>query len=353
MGFNYQECVSFGSTILKRVGVDSASAEAVSEGVCEASLRGVDSHGIRLLPHYIESARLGRKNGKPSFKLRETYPGTLSIDADNAFGLAAGRYAVKQGMLRADKLGVCVVSVKNSSHPGAMASTSLFAARAGYMCFGFTNADALILSTNGTRPFFGTNPICFAAPRQHEDPFCVDMALSKVPWNKILLHKANDEQLPEGIAADKDGNQTLDPAMASSLFAAGGYKGFALAAMVELLCGVISGENFGRDIPPMYKAPMSEGRNLSQFYIVIKPDITLSMDDYFKQMAAFSDAIRAEPSVPDERVVAPNDPQIETARMRTQSGIPIDPVTLEFLEKVSREYGVPFPRHVEAQRQNI
>ena len=348
MAYEYNSFLDFTKTVLGLTGLSDHSSLAVAEGVCEASLRGVDSHGIRLLPHYINSALSGRKNGNPDYKIFETYPGALSLDADNAFGLAAGRYAVEQGMLRAEKFGVCVISVKNSSHPGAMASTALVAARKGYLCFGFTNADALVLSTNGTRPFFGTNPICFAAPRDKEEPFCVDMAISKTPWNRVLLHKANNEVLPEGLVADSEGNETLNPNSAASLFPVGDYKGFALAAMVEVLCGVMTGGPFGRDIPPMYKASMSKGRHLAQFYIVIKPDISLSMDDYLKQMAAFTEAVRLEPSASGQPVMVPNDPQIVTATQRLKTGIPIDPVTLQALQEIADKYEIDFPQPVTA-----
>lgn len=346
MAYHYNSILDFSKSVLGLSGLSTHSLLAVAEGVCEASLRGVDSHGIRLLPHYIDSALSGRKNGNPDYRVSETYPGAISVDADNAFGLAAGRFAVEQGILRAEKYGMCAVSVKNSSHPGAMASTALFAAREGYLCFGFTNADALVLSSNGTRPFFGTNPICFAAPRDKEEPFCVDMAISKTPWNRVLLHKANNEVLPEGLVADSEGNETLDPNSAASLFPIGDYKGFALAAMVEVLCGVIAGEPFGRDIPAMYKASMSKGRRLAQFYIVIKPDISLSLQDYLKHMKAFSEAVRSEPSASGKPVMVPNDPQIATAADRLESGIPIDPVTLKALREIAEKYEINFPEPV-------
>ena len=73
-------------------------------------------------------------------------------------------------MKMSNKYGVGIVAVKNSSHPGALASIVLEAAK-NYICWGFTHADSLLLSSNGKRAYFGTNPICFAAPRKNEEPF--------------------------------------------------------------------------------------------------------------------------------------------------------------------------------------
>ena len=86
----------------------------------------------------------------------------------------------------ANKFGVGIVAVKNSSHPGALASMALRAARKNYIAFAFTHADSLMLSHNGKKAYFGTNPICFAAPRKEKEPFCIDMATSMISWNKLL-----------------------------------------------------------------------------------------------------------------------------------------------------------------------
>ena len=112
----YQQLLDFARTVLDKVGLDEFSQQAVSEGLCEASLRGVDSHGIRLLPHYVESALRGRKNPRPNFNFQLKFPAVGYLDADNAFGHAAGRKAVDHAAALASSLGIGVVAVGNSSH---------------------------------------------------------------------------------------------------------------------------------------------------------------------------------------------------------------------------------------------
>ena len=250
----------------------------------EASLRGVDSHGVRLLNHYVLSAVKGRKNPKPNYKFYKSFPALGVLNADNAFGHAAGIKAIDICMKIANKLGVGIVAVKNSSHPGALASMTLRAARKNYIAFAFTHADSLMLSHNGKKSYFGTNPICFAAPRKEKEPFCIDMATSMISWNKLLKLRNQKKFLPDNLAADFEGKVTKNPSKARSLLAAGSYKGYALASMVEILCGIFTGMNFGQSIPAMYKFPMNKPRKLGQFYIVFKPNAAVSLNVFLKRM---------------------------------------------------------------------
>ena len=186
---SYKKLLNYTNKVLIKSKVNKFCAKIVSLGLCNASLRGVDSHGIKLLPHYIRSVLFGRKNPKPKFKFSKKFKCIQLLDADNGFGLSAGYIAVKKCVEIARTYGVGVVGVKNSSHPGALASIVLEQAKKGYLIFGFTHADSLQLTYGGTNPYFGTNPICFAAPRGRLEPFCLDMATTKISWNKLLNYK--------------------------------------------------------------------------------------------------------------------------------------------------------------------
>ena len=338
----YDELTAFTRRVLDWAGLDEFSAEAVTLGLCQTSLRGVDSHGIRLLPHYVRSAREGRKNPRPDFTFTQTFPAMGCLDADNAFGHAAGMKAIGHGIEMAAQYGIGAVGVANSSHPGAMATFALHAAQQGYIAFAFTHADSLLLSTNGTRPFFGTNPVCMAAPRKGGSPYCLDMATSAIPWNRLLLYKSKGEQVPPGLAADANGDPTTDPDAATCLLPTGGYKGYALASMVEVLCGVFTGMAFGRDIPAMYKAPIEQPRRLGQFYMVLNPGGCIDADLFGERMAQLADAVHAEPAKPGSDVMWPGDKEDREAARRLVDGIPIDPATDEALRGFAQQLSVPF-----------
>ena len=309
--------------LLLKNGANEYSAESVSLGLSETSLRGVDSHGIRLLPHYINALVNGRINGKPDFKINNKFPCFIGLDADNGFGHAAGFKSVEIGIKLADKFGLCAISVFNSSHPGAMASFALKAAKNNLCCFAFTHADSLIQSFNSKDLFFGTNPICFAAPRAHEEPFCVDMAPTYSPWNKILDYKEKGLKLDNNIAIDSEGNPTIDPEKARALLPIAGYKGYALASLVEVLCATFSGMNFGKHIPSMYGSSIKEPRKLGQFYILMRPDVNVELEEFTNNLHLMSEEIRSQESQNNNPVLVPNDPQIIESRKRLKNGIPL------------------------------
>ena len=337
----YENLIQFHHEILTAIGLDEYSVDAVATGLCETSLRGVDSHGVRLLPHYVKSSLSGRKNPQPKYKISKTFPSVAHLDADNAFGHAAGMEAIDVAMDIAEMQGIGIVAVSNSSHPGAMASMALKAARKGYIAFAFTHADSLLLSHNGTRPYFGTNPICFAVPRREKDPYCLDMASSIVPWNRVLMYKNSKKQLQNGVAADSNGNLTTNPDEAASLIPTGSYKGFGIASMVEVLCGIYTGMQFGRAIPSMYKAPMVEPRHLGQFYMVMRLDGVVDTKQFLSAMQAMSDEVRNEPALFGEEVMMPGDPETNTAKIRMREGVPIEEKTVESFNKISKDYDIP------------
>ena len=336
----YEDLVFFTSSALKLAGLNDFSLQAVTTGLCETSLRGVDSHGVRLLPHYVNSANSGRKNPKPKFQVDKKFPSIAHLNADNAFGHAAGMKAIDIGMNMAETQGIGSVAVSNSSHPGAMASMALKAARKGYIAFAFTHADALILSHNGTRPYFGTNPICFAAPRAQGEPYCLDMATSIVPWNRIILNRNSDSPLDQGIAADENGKETLDPHKASAVMPTGSYKGYGLASMVDILCGVYTGMAFGRDIPAMFTTEMSNTRNLGQFYIVMRTDAVLSAENFIRKMQQMTNEVRSEPATDGESVMLPGDPEIICAKERMKNGIPLDDQTYIAFKEMANSHKI-------------
>ena len=338
---NHKNLKKFISKILIKVGLDKHSRMSVTTGLYEASLRGVDSHGVRLLNHYVLSAVKGRKNPKPNYKFYKSFPALGVLNADNAFGHAAGIKAIDICMKIANKLGVGIVAVKNSSHPGALASMTLRAARKNYIAFAFTHADSLMLSHNGKKSYFGTNPICFAAPRKEKEPFCIDMATSMISWNKLLKLRNQKKFLPDNLAADFEGKVTKNPSKARSLLAAGSYKGYALASMVEILCGIFTGMNFGQSIPAMYKFPMNKPRKLGQFYIVFKPNAAVSLNVFLKRMQILTFQVRNQKSrTRKSKVMMSNDPEIQNAKIRRKKGIPLDNETLMQMKNLSQKYNI-------------
>jgi ureidoglycolate dehydrogenase (NAD+) len=319
-------------TLLAR-GVCAESAQHVAASLAQTSLRGVDSHGIQLFPHYCRAVDAGRISKNPRFSFADTSPTTAILDADDAFGHHAGVVAIDHAVALAKTSGMGAVPVKNSSHFGAAAYFGLRAAANGCIGLAFTNADALIKAHGSKEAFTGTNPICFTAPIEGEEPFCLDMATSLVSWNKVVNHRRTGQPIPENWACDAEGQAVTDPNEARSLQPAGLYKGFGLSLVVDVLCALLSGGPTSKDLLPMYQK-IEARRKISHFFMALDISRFSAPADFGRRMRDLVQRARTLPPLDAQvAVMVPGDPEKKTFKERTETGLPIDDVKFaEFVE---------------------
>lgn len=307
------------------------STDHVVASLIQTSLRGVDSHGINLFPHYCRAVEAGRVNGNPDIRISRPAASVATVDADHAFGHHAGAVAMGKAIELAMETGIGTASVRDSTHFGAAAYFGLMAPERDCLGFAFTNADALVKAYGARDAFFGTNPICFTAPMEGEGPFCLDMATSLVSWNKINNFRRENREIPPHWAFDAEGKSVTDPHAARTLNPAGEYKGFGLGMMVDILCSVLTGSLISKDIMPMYAPPLdSTKRRLSHFFMAI--DIARFSDPgrFRKNLQGMVERIRTmEPLVSDGEVMVAGDPEKKSLARRTVEGIPVDDVKYE------------------------
>ena len=285
----------FLNQVLLASGVSQQCALHVAKGLHEASLRGVDSHGVRLLPHYISGVAHGRINPAPVFNFQQTSSATLLLDADHGFGHAAGVVAMEHAIAIAGDAGVGVVSVRNSSHCGALAGFSEIACGHGMLGFAATHATPKVRSPGGNRPFIGINPISISAPMESEDPLTFDSAPTAFSNNKVKQYAEDGLPLPQGVGADAMGMPTINANDVEMLLPIGDYKGFGLAILVELLCGFLSGMPVGPKVSAMYGNSLSEKRYLSQFYMAIDIKRFVDVASFEARLKSFVETLRSEP----------------------------------------------------------
>ena len=333
---------TFVGAILRRAGVREDVAEAVAQGLTQASLRGVDSHGVRLLPHYVAGVKGGRINPDPTYRFRRTSSSTGVLDADHTFGHAAGLDAARHAVALAQEAGTGQVAVRNSSHFGAAAYFALEIAKHDMIGLCFSSTDALIRTHGGTRPFLGNNPLCLAAPCDGEEPVCLDMATSVVTFNRIRQWRDAGERLPAGVAADGTGRETEDPCAVASLLPIGGYKGYGLSLAIEILCSLLTGMPYGPHIPKMFEAPLSEQRRLGQFVAAWRIDCFEEPAQFKRRLAQLIGELRAEPRMEAEvPVQVAGDPEKRAAEERRRLGIPLSRREFDALNALAREAGLP------------
>lgn len=332
---------SFIYAVLLKTDVREDVASFVTEGLTQTSLRGVDSHGVRLLPHYIEGVKKGRINPNPNYRFHKTNLSTGMFDADHTFGHAAGMEAVKNVVSLAKEAGTGHVAIYNSSHFGAAAYYALEIAKHDMIGMSFSNTDALVQTYGGKRPFLGNNPMAIAAPCEGEEPFCLDMATSVVTFNKVRQWREMGQEAPPGTGADREGNETTSPHDMVMLSPFGGYKGFGLGFAIEMLCSILTGMPYGPNIPKMFEAPMNQKRFLGHFLIAMRIDSFQPIDLFKKRLSQLMNEIRREPRKnSDIPIQIAGDPEKNVFLERTQNGLPLSLRDYELFKKLGGQYQI-------------
>jgi ureidoglycolate dehydrogenase (NAD+) len=204
-----------------------------------------------------------------------------------------------------------------------------------------THSSSVVVPHGGTQRYFGTNPISIAFPRAAGEPVCLDMATSQVAWNKVLNARIEGRDLDPGLAVDADGKPTVDPQKARAAIPLGGpvygYKGYGLAFMIDLLCGVMNGMTFGRRINNMYE-DLDQPRKLGHFLLALDPGRfagAATMETTVDELIA---DLRAQ-----GEILFPGEPELLEEKIRIAQGIPIDDEALKDMREWSAKLGVPPP----------
>lgn len=329
---------------LARCEVDDASRLAVARALVTASRMGTDSHGLRLLPHYVAAVQGGRINPRPAMRFTRRLAGTGYLDADDGFGHLAGYTAIEHAIAMADEVGIGAVAVGRSSHFGAAGCYALEAAERGYVGLATSNADALVSLHHGQGSFHGTNPIAFAAPVPDQPPYLLDMATSSIPWNRVKQYAAIGRELPPDVVVDRRGSLTTDASQAASLLPLGGadfgFKGAGLAGMAEVLSATLTGMIHGFRMLPMSGGDMSTPRGVGHFLLVMRPDAFAEREVYDRGMLDYLEDLRAQPALQGREVLAPGDREWACQARRDAEGIPLDSANVAAYAELAEQLGV-------------
>lgn len=239
---------------LLAAGAGEATARAATDAMMHGSRHGVDSHGVRLLDHYVTALEGGRIKREPQMRFVTQFGAIATLDADAAHGAYAAYEAMRHAVSLAGRFGIGAVAIRNSSHFGPAGAFAMEAVKAGYAGFCVCNSDSFVRLHEGAQRFHGTNPIALAVPVAGERPWLLDMATSAIPYNRIQLYKSLGLPLPQGTASDPNGQDVIDPHAADMLAPLGGafgFKGAGLAGLAEILSAVFSGAMLSHEISPM------------------------------------------------------------------------------------------------------
>lgn len=233
-------------------GLGAEEAQVLSDVLVTADCAGVHSHGVMRVGAYAELVRAGIwRSGLRPRALREG-PSFLLLDAEGCVGPVAAVEGMRRCVAKARTTGLAGVWVRSAGHFGRAGYYAELAAREGMVGIALANAAPSLPPWGGRERVLGNNPVAVAFPRLEAPPVVLDMALSVAAQGRVRLAAERGDRIPVGWALDPQGNPTDDPhqALQGALLPVGGYKGYGMAVVVDVLTGVLAGGAFGRRVAP-------------------------------------------------------------------------------------------------------
>ena len=328
--------------LLVAAGASAEEAEIIARYNVGANLVGHDSHGIILIPQYIDRIKAGHiVPGAPWDIVQET-PTTTVIDGNWGFGYVVNDRAMHYTIEKAKKQNVAVATVRRQSHIGRLASYPLLASAQGMIAM--ITADSgrsskAVAPYGGAKARLGTNPICFAIPSNLEGPLVFDMATSAAAAGKINVATARGEQVPAGWLIDAEGKPSTDPRVLRSggallpLGGTEGYKGTGLAAIVEILSGLLTGLGFGIDPAGRH----NDGCFMAVFNVAAFRDLAT----FKAEVTDFAHYLKDTPLAQGfTEVFYPGEVEFRKEQDRKKNGVPIEDATWKRLQDLATGYGI-------------
>lgn len=343
---DHEKLTRFVQAAFEKLGVPKDDAQIAAETLVAADLRGVDTHGvIRFSPHawYVKWLSEGSMTAKPNIQVISETPSTALLDGDRGIGMVIGHRAMELAIDKAKSCGIGMVGVRNSRHYGMSAQYAMQALPHDMIGIAMTNAGRQVVPTFGREARFGTNPMCFAVPADKELPFVLDMATTTAAAGKLELAARLEKSIPTGWALDEKAQATQDPRVAQQarrLLPLGGsrdngsHKGYGLAVLVEILCGVLTGT---------VTALNADQDPRGHFFGAIRVDAFRPVAEFKQDMDRLIRELKSTPPIEGQkRVYVAGEIEFETAEERAERGIPLLPSVLKGLREVSEQLGVPY-----------
>jgi LDH2 family malate/lactate/ureidoglycolate dehydrogenase len=333
------------TAIFRKMNVPPADAELAADVLVTSDLRGVETHGVsNMLRNYINSYNSGIYNPRPNVRIVRESPTTATMDSDGGLGIITTPRAMQMAIQKAEQTGIGMVTINNGRHLGLASYHAMLALDHDMIGMCMTSTRPSVVPTFGAEPRLGTNPIAFAAPAKEEPPFVLDIATSAVASNKFGLARRLGVQLEPGMIADAEGTPIMEEAFVPDKFFGlplgstrelGSHKGYGLGGMVDVMCGILSGNGFG----------MTSGAqgNYSHMVAAYKIDAFTPVNEFKEMMDDFLRSLKDTPPAPgQERVLYAGLPEAETLEERQANGIPLHPEVIQWFQDTCGELDISY-----------
>jgi uncharacterized oxidoreductase len=314
-------------TIVRAGGSDAREAKIVADNLVTANLTGHDSHGVGMIPRYVDSLLEGGLKVNQHPKMMFDGGAMISLDGQQGYGQVIGLEAMEIGIARARQHGLCVMGLGRSHHLCRIGQWAEQAVAAGLVSLHFTNviSRSIVAPHGGADARFGTNPMTVGIPIPGEPPFILDMATSAVAQGKIRVAHNKREKVSPDWLIDDAGKPTADPKFGviepfGALRTFGLHKGYGLAVVCELLGGALTGGGTWHSDDRSKKRVWN-----GMLTILIDPKRMGTADVFGAETTAFLESLRRSPVAPGfDKVRIAGEPERETRAKRERDGIAVD-----------------------------
>lgn len=316
-------------TIVERGGSLPEEAGRVAQHLVDANLAGHDSHGVGMLPRYVDNLLAGVLKPNQQLAVRSDHGALLTLDGQAGYGQAIGVQAMQLGIERARAHGVAVLGLADTHHLGRIGAYAELCVAQGFVSIHFVN----VISPPHVAPFggsdarFATNPMCVGVPMADaEAPMVLDFATSRIAYGKARVAHHRGQPVAAGALIDEAGRPTRDPGTLfreprGAMLPFGGHKGYGLAVACEILAGALCGGS------TLHAAPSSDAIINNMLSFIVDPERLGTAAHLAQEARAFADWVKASPPSRETAVMLPGDPERASRERRSREGIQIDATT--------------------------
>lgn len=338
------QLLDFATDIYVAAGMPRDDARLAADTLVQADLWGHQSHGVMRLSWYAARLKAGvcEPVARPELVVDAGAIGVM--DGHDAMGQVLTARAMEDAIRRAKAHGIGAVALRNSNHFGTAMYFTLMAARAGCVGFLSTNASPAMAPWGGRKKTVGTNPWSWAAPAGGHAPMVLDIANTGVARGKIYLARQKGLPIPEGWAISAEGAPTTDPAeaIAGIILPMAQHKGYAIAAMMDMLSGVLTGSAFGSGVHGPYQTEHRSGAG--QFMLAIDVAAIQPLAEFNARMERYIAELKSVPLAQGfDEVVYPGEIEARNDARNRVAGLHLPEDTLADLRKLGAEYEIDLP----------
>lgn len=331
----------FAAAVYMKAGVPGTDACLLADTLVQADLWGHQSHGVLRLGWYLDRLRNGVMRPAPKIDQIVDAGAMGLIDGNESVGQVTTMHATRQAIKRAKANGVGIVGVRNSNHFGTCMYYTLAGARENCVMLLTSNGGPAMAPWGGRKKIVGTNPWSVAAPAGKHPPFVVDMANTGVARGKIYLARNKRESIPLGWAIDKNGEPTTDPqaAIDGIILPMAEHKGYAIAAMVDMLSGVLTGSGFLSGVHSPYET--AEKSNCGHFMIAINVSVLQPVEEFHARMDRWIAELKSVPLAQGfDEVFYPGEMEARNDARNRAEGLALASDTIADLARIADEMGL-------------